>query len=373
MALFFKRIRSYRRRSLQLLKEHLVLSLALGLSAVVFFTSLVFHFAEGNPEDTAIWRSIVYVVSGLDVEPPQSAAGQIAAVLVLTSGVVFISIMTGYAASFFSRLLLYAHSITPKPARRVFQNHAIIFGWGAKTKAILRELDADYSEQGLPIDDFVVIGKNDFLGKGQEAIYHNVYSVRGSATDTDVLKRADLMPHRGKGAKVAAVLADPTLSEEEADRHSLLTILAVEHLYPEVISLAEVMLEKNKEHFENAYADHVFLPRQYGRYLLARTCEFPGTALYVDELLSLAEAEMPVGTEEHAAPISIYVRSAAQLGVAGKSLTEATTEYYGNKQGIIVGTLSKGKCQLSPDGDLLAQPLLQPHDRLLVIATPEQI
>ena len=154
------------------------------------------------------------------------------------------------------------------------------------------------------------------------------HCVRGSPTDESALRRADLTPDQGQGASIAVILADPKLPEEEADRRSLLSILAVEHLYPEVISLAEVLLESNREHFENAYADFVFLPREYGQYLLARTSEFPGTAAYIDELLSLSS---PAGAEQEGgggAPVSFYLRSAGSLGVAGTTLSEAVSLCY---------------------------------------------
>lgn len=355
------------RRSVHLLQERTLLSFTSIFIFLIGCASIVFDYTEQDGK-SGTWRAIVYMLSGIDVDPPESAVGEAAAAIILVLGVIFVSLLTGYIAAEFSRILISFRSVMTKPESRIFEDHVIFFGWGAKTKSILRELNADYRAFSLEADDYVVLSDKEYIEKGTEQIYSNVWHVRGKSGDVESLRRADLTPHRGSGARVAAILSDSSLPDDEADRRSLLTLLAVEHLHPEVVSLVEVRREESEEHFENAYADNVIVPKRYGDYLLARTSEFPGVASYVDELLALAPSDSSHGRN----PISLYVRSSADLKVSGMTLAEAVSAYNGRKQGIIVGSMLEDTIELLPDSDAWDR-ILAPDMKLVVAATPEQV
>ena len=347
-------------------------SAGVSLLLIIGAASITFDYAE-NDGKSGLWRSIVYIMSGLDVDPPQTLVGQSAAGLVLISGIIFVSLLTGYVASVFSHLLLSSQSVPRKPKNRIFEEHGIIVGWGDKTRAILRELDADYRAQAAPADDFIIISEKPCLERGEERIYDHAWYYPGSPADSDVLIGADLTPSRGRGAKAAAILADPELPEEEADRRSLLALLAVEQLHPEVISLVEVKREEDVEHFYNAYADEVVVPSRYSRLLLARTSEFPGIAAYVEELLALAPPQAGRNGDKRM-PISFYVRTAQALGVVGRTLHEAILGYFSEAAAIIVGTVTNGKLVIFPTATEEEQArLLEPADQLVVVARPDQV
>lgn len=363
------------RRLMTFFHQHTLLTFILIFlgSAIVsaVLLELVDHDDEGaNP----VWRAMVYMLSGLDVGEPKTELGQAVSTITLVAGVVLVSLLTGYIASEFSRLLISSQVIPRKPLRRVFEEHVIIFGWNAKTKAILRELDAVHSYGSFRGNDFVIISNKPELEKGDLAIYEHVWHVPsyGAANDIQVLRNADLMPHRGQGAWIAAILSETQLPPKEADDRSLLNLLAVENLYPEVISIAEVMQDEQSEHFENAYADEIVLPNRYCSLILARTCEYPGVSSFVDELLALAPVESGFGRLYNHPPISFYVVSAEEMGVAGKTLQDAILEAYDWGRGLIAGILDNKDVMLAPD--LVARDtLLKNSDWLLVIATPEQV
>lgn len=342
------------------------------VAIVLAVASLVFSTVE---TDTAhpVWRTVVYMMSGIDVEPPDTALGEVTATLVLLSGVILVSLLTGFVASEFSRLLSTATSIARKPSHRTFQEHIIIFGWSAKTKAILRELDATFSAQGYGAPDIIVVSDHESLERGPESIYEHVSHVPGVSTDPDVLRRADLMStSNGTGARVAVVLSDSSLTGDEADRRSLLTLLAIESLHPPVISLVDVSSSEWAAHFENANADEVLVPSEYASTLLARAAEFPGTSSYIDELLALAPLPGSSGLHEKPAPISFYVKTAAELRVSGMSIAEAVLAFHARENVIIAGYLAENGVQLFPEISGETTPLSD-NDKLVVIATPEQI
>ncbi|MBN8548326.1 MAG: hypothetical protein J0M12_03300 [Deltaproteobacteria bacterium] len=345
------------------------LALTLTILAVA---SMVLFEAEGD-SGHPIWRTIVYLTSGVDVDPPQTNIGQLTVALVVLCGLILASLLTGYIASEFSRLLQSASSIPKKGERQIFEKHLLFFGWNAKTKAILRELNAEALQTGVPMDQIVIVSQEENLERGSEEIYSNVWHVRGSSTDPDVLNRADLTPTKERsGARVAVILGDSSLPSDEADRISLLTLLAVEHMYPGVISLVDAFCDESEPHFRNADADEVVVPNQYANLLLARAAEFPGLANYIDELLALAPIQKDaVRTGATSSPVSLYIRTARELRVSGLYFADAVEKTYARSNAIVAGKLRDNGVELFPDVESSAPPLMD-DDQLVLIATSQQ-
>jgi voltage-gated potassium channel Kch len=341
---------------------------------ILSISAAVFRVVE-NDNREPIWRSIVYITSGMDVDPPQTTAGQVAAAMILISGIVLVSLLTGYVASEFARVMVSAHAVRPKPRSRVFENHVIIFGWSSKTKAILRELNSDYAARGIRAEDIIIVSEEAHLERGREPIYNRVWHVQGPATDPDVLAHTDLAPVEGRktGARVAVILSDARLEALEADRRSLLTVLAIEHLHPPVISLVEVRADEDEQHFVNANSDDVVLPDQYANLMLARTAEHPGLAAYVDELLALAPVDQGSKAKPGVNPVSFYVRSAGELEVVGLPLGEAVTACYSRYGVIIAGLLGAGGIELFCDQAGTPARKVGAEQKLVCIARPERI
>ena len=69
-----------------------------------------------------------------------------------------------------------------------------------------------------------------------------VYFVRGDATDAEDLERAGI-------AEASAALVFPADGSDEADMHSILTIMAIESIAPDVRTVAEVNNPRHEPHF----------------------------------------------------------------------------------------------------------------------------
>lgn len=358
----------WRRRAFLFLQSRSFVAFTLLLLSVLTGTALVLRWAEHDTHE-AIWRSIVYLLSGMDVDPPVTPIGRIAAGFALLCGLIFVSVLTGYIAAEFSQMLQRSRSIPIKGNGRVLDNHVILFGWNRKVREVLAELDADSLTKGFRADDFAVVSDQPLLERPPQHIYRNVWHVQGRATES--LHKADLVPVKGQssGARVAAIIADPSLPREEADRRSLLTLLAVENLFPDVISIAEVLDPANQEHFENAYADEVVLPTHFANLLIARTAVFPGVAAYVDELLSLRPTTVEEKLEQ---PISLFTFSAQEMGISGRKLEEAVTYAYSRSRRLIVGLIGPGGMVFLPEMDDAASKVLDSADLLVTIARTDK-
>ena len=104
-----------------------------------------------------------------------------------------------------------------------YQDHIVVCGWNQTARDLIDELRGDEYRAKV-----VVLAEGDKNPAGE-----GVYFVNGDSTDTAALERAGI-----REAKAALIF--PTVASNEADMHSILTIMAIESMAPEVRTVAEV-------------------------------------------------------------------------------------------------------------------------------------
>lgn len=108
-------------RFLRFTSQRPFFSFALTVCLALSFVSLAFEFSEHDGR-SQLWRAVVYMTSGIDVDPPETILGKFIATVSLIVGVFFVSLITGYAASEFSRVIFSSQIVQAKPFRRIFEN-----------------------------------------------------------------------------------------------------------------------------------------------------------------------------------------------------------------------------------------------------------
>jgi hypothetical protein len=349
------------------IRRNALVSVILSLFILVVVTGYAIKNIEQDDAYNSIWRSIVYVFSGIDVDPPKTVTGKALASVILLVGAIFVSILTAFVYSSFNLILSSSNIVKTKRPKSVFNNHVIIFGWCNRSRELLRELNDDFKNGYLGAQEFLIVSEDESIEKGSETIFDVVYHLKGKFSDPDLLKRSDLQPGgRKKGARVAVIFPNRILPPQEADRQSLLSLLAIEHMYPEVISVVESCSADSEEHFRNAYADEVIVPSTYSVNLLARTAEFPGTYTFISDVLSLRQnAENP--------PATICHVPASDLHVAGMTLRNAVTSLFDSGRGIAIGLLRNGSLELISEMAGLLEVVISPEHSLVMMANAAQI
>ena len=109
-----------------------------------------------------------------------------------------------------------------------------------------------------------------------------VYFVRGDATNEEDLERAGI-------EEASAALVFPGDASDEADMHSILTIMAIEHVAPGVRTVAEVNNPKHEPHFRRADVDELLVTSKIASHLLARSALYPGLSGIVTDIVSGGE------------------------------------------------------------------------------------
>jgi voltage-gated potassium channel len=150
-----------------------------------------------------------------------------------------------------------------------YSDHIVVCGWNQTARDLIDELRGDEYRARV-----VVLAPADKNPAGE-----GVYFVNGDSTDTAALERAGI-----REAKAALIF--PAVASNEADMHSILTIMAIESLAPAVRTVAEVNNPAHVEHFRRARVDEILVTSRLASRLLARSALYPGLTELVTDMVS---------------------------------------------------------------------------------------
>ena len=153
-----------------------------------------------------------------------------------------------------------------------YRDHIVVCGWNTTARDLIDELRGD--EYRVKV---VLLAELDKNPAGDA-----VYFVHGDSTDAEDLRRAGI-------DEAAAALVFPAAATNEADMHSILTVMAIESIAPQVRTVAEVNNPAHVEHFERAHADEVLVTSRVASRLLARSALYPGLTSLVTDIVSGGE------------------------------------------------------------------------------------
>ncbi|HEX9864253.1 MAG TPA: NAD-binding protein [Acidimicrobiia bacterium] len=153
-----------------------------------------------------------------------------------------------------------------------YRDHIVVCGWNSTARDLIGELAKD--EYGTKI---VLLHDSERNPTDDVA-----YFVRGDTTTESDLKRA------GIENAVSAIIC-PRDGSNEADMSSILTVLAIESLAPQVRTVVEVNNPDHVAHFRRANVDEVMVTSKLAAHLLARTAMYPGLSSLVSDIVAGGE------------------------------------------------------------------------------------
>jgi voltage-gated potassium channel len=103
--------------------------------------------------------------------------------------------------------------------------------------------------------------------------------VQGDVTDVVDLDRAGIR-------EAEAAIICPASTSNEADMRSILVVLAIESVAPQVRTVVEVNNPRHVDHFKRARADEIMVTSRIASRLLARSSLYPGLAEIVTDIVS---------------------------------------------------------------------------------------
>jgi voltage-gated potassium channel len=246
-----------------------------GLFIVVLVAALIVTAVEGDRSSVGKWFGdlgtsfywgVTTVMGAGDSSYVGSAVGFVVSWLLVLFGVAIVATITGALVGFLIDFLLKEGQGMGASG---YRDHIVVCGWNSTARELIAELDGDDYDRKI-----VLIHEADKNPAGA-----GVYFVNGDVTNGDDLKRA------GIEEAMAAVVcpADPT---NEADMRSILTVMAIESIAPQVRTVVEVNNPAHVEHFRRANADEIMVTSRIASRLLARSSLYPGLAELVTDIVS---------------------------------------------------------------------------------------
>ena len=199
-----------------------------------------------------------------------------------------------------------------------YRDHIVVCGWNSTARELIAELGTDeYTTKVVVIHD----AEKNPAGSG-------VYFVSGDITDADDLRRA------GIEEAMAAIIC-PADASNDADMRSILCVMAIEAIAPQVRTVVEVNNPGHVDHFHRANVDEIVVTSRIASRLLARSSLYPGLAEIVTDIVSGGK-----GSE-------LY-RVAIPDECVGLSLDELSARLRGEHSATLLG--------VNRDGDRLREP-----------------
>ncbi|MBJ7357299.1 NAD-binding protein [Nocardioides sp.] len=315
------------------------------LLGFLLFTSTILTLAERDTEgrgwhsvggffrelgDWFYW-SLTTSFSAGDSSAVQTAIGQITGWLLILFGVAIVAAITGALVGF---LIEYLLKEGMGMGAAGFRDHIVVCGWNSTARELVTELEGDEFTTKV-----VVIHDTDKNPAGD-----GVYFVSGDITRADDLRRA------GIEEAMAAVIC-PADGSNEADMRSILCVMAIEAIAPEVRTVVEANNPAHVEHFQRAEADEIVVSSRLVSRLMARSSLYPGLAELVTDIVSGGD-----GSE-------LY-RVSLPDNYVGLSVDELSSKLRAEHRATLLSISRNGQANLNPPQDFR----LQVGDDLVVVA-----
>jgi voltage-gated potassium channel len=317
----------------------------LALFGFLLFTSLIVTFSErskdGKKWDTVgeffsqlggwFYWSVTTSMSAGDSSQVKTPLGYLTSWLLVLFGVAIVAAITGALVGF---LIEYLLKEGMGMGAAGFRDHIVVCGWNSTARELVTELEGDEFTTKV-----VVIHNADKNPAGE-----GVYFVSGDITRADDLRRA------GIEEAMAAVIC-PADGSNEADMRSILCVMAIETIAPDVRTVVEANNPAHVEHFQRAEADEIVVSSRLVSRLMARSSLYPGLAELVTDIVSGGE-----GSE-------LY-RVSLPDNYVGLSVDELSAKLRAEHRATLLSISRNGHANLNPPQDFR----LQVGDDLVVVA-----
>jgi voltage-gated potassium channel len=316
------------------------LRLFFGLAGVVFLAAVMVTLMEGphwkfggmfDKFSTSFYWAVTTVMGSGDASYVTTWPGYVVSWLLVLFGVAIVASITGALVGFVIDFLLKEGQGMGASG---YRDHIVVCGWNATARDLISELGTDEYRTKI-----VLIHDADKSPAGS-----HVYFVNGDVTSSEDLRRA------GIEEAMAAVVC-PADASNEADMRSILCVMAIETIAPQVRTVVEVNNPQHVEHLRNARADEILVTSRIASRLLARSSLYPGLAELVTDIVSGGE-----GSE-------LY-RVALPDEYVGLTVDALSARLRADHSATLLAVSRDGRSHVNPPTDFC----LQPGDDAVVVA-----
>src|SRR6188474_3816138 len=309
-----------------------LLTAVLGFVAIATLLVALFEdkFTVAGLGSSFYWAITTVIGSG-DASYVSSPGGFVIGWLLAFFGVALVAAMTGAVVGFFIDILLKEGQGMGAAG---YTDHIVVCGWNTTARDLIEELKGDeFTTKVVLLHD----AERNPAGDG-------VYYVRGDITNTDDLERCGV-----RDAHAAIVF--PSDRSDEADMRSILAVMAIESIAPNVRTVVEANNPMHVDHFRRADADEILVTSRLASRLLARSALYPGLSELVTDIVSGG-----TGSE-------LY-RVVLPDAYIGLTIGELSAKLRGEHRATLLAVTRDGTSLTNPSADFR----LQPGDDAVVVA-----
>lgn len=162
------------------------------------------------------------------------------------------------------------------------RDHIIICNWSSKADIIVRQLHDVSVHDKRPI--IVITERPEQIPRTTDPAYRGLLMIGGDPADKEILERADV-----QNAKTVVVLADES-DPENTDAKSILIVLAIDAINPNVHVIVELLYSRSETYFKYTHVNEIVCLEQLAEKLLAQSALTPGLSqVYMDLLTQSLE------------------------------------------------------------------------------------
>ena len=307
-------VKKLSKRFLNQLRHDIHFRIGLIIVLLFIFGSIgTFYFEhEVNEEfDTiykAIWATLVYLLSGFDIDPI-TTGGKISAFLLLVGGIGILGTVVGNLASIFMK-----EGVEKMP--RNVKRHIAICNWSKRGEKVIEELHHPTAEPDTDILILTDTEVNETELRDKSKRYANVYFIKGKPTSYETLKSA-----RVNQAKSIIILSDAVDKNSEPDPKTIMTCLAIRQLSKDLKDdhqphiIAELMERANRKMALDAGANEIVSAGFYRTGIMLQSAIYHNLSDIFHELLIY---------EQNSSSIYIIEKNKYSNIFLGKTFNEAT-------------------------------------------------
>lgn len=333
---FLRRVGFHARRIGGEMDRHFFTSLLTAVIGFVVVAALVITFVEEEKRTFAGFGSSFYwaittVIGSGDASYVNSPGGFVIGWVLAFFGVAIVAALTGAVVGFFIDILLKEGQGMGAAG---YRDHIVVCGWNTTARDLIEELKGDeFSAKVVVLHD-----------SERNPARDGVYFVRGDITSTDDLERTGIR-------EASSAIVFPSDRSNEADMRSILAVMAIESIAPDVRTVVEANNPMHVDHFRRADADEILVTSRLASRLLARSALYPGLSELVTDIVSGG-----VGSE-------LY-RVVLPDAYVGLTIDELSAKLRGEHRATLLAVTRDGASMTNPPTDFR----LQAGDDAVVVA-----
>ena len=311
--------------------------------SIIFLVILLFgtlvHFIEPDNFPTlfdGIWWAIVTTSTiGFGDFVPTSITGRIVAIFLILIG-------TGFVTTYF--VTLSSVAVTNQNAyiegKTSFKGtgHIVIIGWNERVKKTISQLNVISPQRTI-----VLVDESLEINPVQSS---NIHFIKGNQNDDDTLTKAKI-----QDAEMILITADQSKDEILADMNSVLTLVAVNGLNPNIYSIIEILTTKHVENAKRAGADEIIQTNTLSSYVMINSIISHGMT---NGLLTMLDQVKGSKLK--------YIKADDHDHIVGKSFGDCSNELLKEKI-LLIGVKRGPNTTINPGNSYT----INQHDELFVI------